>query len=132
MTSLSSALVTQQRLVAGDDDVFGHAAGFELEVDAERLPELQRHARSNRPPETREFRGDRVCARAKRGEEISALPVGHALDARATVEVLCHDDHAGQHTALRVADDAGNLTGVGLRHRYGRGGHDCNQHDSDC
>ena len=115
----------QQGRIAGDHHLFGHAAGFELEIDAERLPELQSDARSNRSPESRELRADRVRARAKRCEEISALTVGHALDARAAVELLRHDDHAGQHPALRVADDAGDFTGVGLR--SGRGGDDCNQ-----
>ena len=123
---------TQQRELAGHEHFLGDAARFELEIDRECLPQLERNARTNGSPESGELRRKAVPARANRREEIAALIIGDALDPRPAVQVLCHNDHAGQHTALRVADDAGNFTGVGLRHRYGRGGHDGNQRDSDC
>ena len=104
----------QQRLLPGDDHFFGDAAGFELEIDRDRLAETKRDAGSNRAAEPLQLGGNGVCAGAKRCEEITSLAIGHALDARAALEMLRDNAHAGQHAALAVAYDAGDFTRVGL------------------
>ena len=76
--------------------------------------ETKRDAGSNRAPEPLQLSGNGVGAGAKRREEITSLAIGHALDARAALEMLRDNAHAGQHAALAVAYDAGDFTRVGL------------------
>ncbi len=110
----------QQRFAAGHHDLLGDAAGLELEIDGQVLAEAQRDVGSDGAPEPGELCGERVAAGPQRGQEVAPLAVGDALDARAALALLGHDDDAGQHATLGVADDTGDLTCIGL----GGGGND--------
>jgi hypothetical protein len=104
----------QQRRRGCDGDVLRNAFDGQHEVDVERAADIEHNALVRARREARRRRRDVPLAGSERRQVEAPFGVGLPLDDRPRFTVRRDNLRAGQRGARSVADDAGDLAGVGL------------------
>ncbi len=104
----------QERRRAGHRHGLGHAPDAQRERGVHALTEGEDEVLLDRAPETRQVHRQLVPAHRQPGQQEPSASVRDALDLEPAGQVLGDDRSARQHTALFVADDASDFSGVGL------------------